>query len=31
MAETVMDDLENLFQGKPVVNRVTRQMLQRMT
>src|SRR5439155_19460533 len=31
MAETVMDDLENFFQGKPVVNRVTRQMLQRMT
>ena len=31
MTETVMDDLENFFQGKPVVNRVTRQMLQRMT
>ena len=31
MASTVLDDLENFFQKKPVKNRVTRAMLQRMT
>ncbi len=31
IATTVMDDLENFFRGKPVKNRVTRAMLQRMT
>jgi phosphoglycerate dehydrogenase-like enzyme len=31
IAATVMDDLENFFSGKPVKNRVTRAMLQRMT
>jgi phosphoglycerate dehydrogenase-like enzyme len=31
MAETVMDDLESFFRGKPVENRVTRGMLERMT
>ena len=31
MADTVMDDLERFFRGKPVKNRVTRAMLGRMT
>ena len=31
IAATVMDDLENFFRGKPVKNRVTKAMLQRMT
>jgi phosphoglycerate dehydrogenase-like enzyme len=31
MASTVLVDLENFFQRKPVKNRVTRAMLQRMT
>lgn len=31
IATTVMDDLENFFCGKPVKNRVTKAMLQRMT
>jgi phosphoglycerate dehydrogenase-like enzyme len=31
MAETVMDDLEKFFRGKPVANLVTRAMLERMT
>jgi phosphoglycerate dehydrogenase-like enzyme len=31
IAATVMDDLENFFSGKPVKNRVTRAMLDRMT
>ena len=31
IATTVMDDLENFFRGKPVKNRVTKAMLQRMT
>jgi phosphoglycerate dehydrogenase-like enzyme len=31
IAETVMNDLENFFAGKPVQNRVTRAMLERMT
>jgi phosphoglycerate dehydrogenase-like enzyme len=31
MASTVLDDLENFFQRKPVKHRVTRAMLQRMT
>jgi phosphoglycerate dehydrogenase-like enzyme len=31
IAATVMNDLENFFSGKPVKNRVTRAMLQRMT
>lgn len=31
MAETVMDDLEKFFRGRPVANRVTRAMLDRMT
>lgn len=31
IATTVMDDLENFFRGKPVKNRVTKTMLQRMT
>jgi len=26
-----MDDLENFFRGKPVKNRVTKAMLERMT
>jgi len=31
IAETVMNDLENFFAGKPVPNHVTRAMLERMT
>jgi hypothetical protein len=31
MAETVLDDLERFFRGKPVRNRVTASMLRRMT
>jgi len=31
IAATVMDDLENFFRGKPVKNRVTKAMLERMT
>src|SRR5271157_116201 len=31
IAEIVMDDLKNFFAGKPVQNRVTRAMLERMT
>jgi len=31
IATTVMDDLENFFRGKPVKNRVTTAMLERMT
>ena len=31
MAEVVINDLENFFRGKPVRNRVTKAMLQRMT
>jgi phosphoglycerate dehydrogenase-like enzyme len=31
IAATVMDDLENFFRGKPVQNRVTKTMLERMT
>jgi phosphoglycerate dehydrogenase-like enzyme len=31
MAEVVVRDLENFFHGKPVSNRVTAAMLQRMT
>src|SRR6266496_3188449 len=31
IATTVMDDLENFFHGKPIKNRVTKAMLQRMT
>jgi phosphoglycerate dehydrogenase-like enzyme len=31
IAETVMNDLENFFAGKPVQNRVTQAMLDRMT
>lgn len=31
MAEVVITDLENFFRGKPVKNRVTKAMLQRMT
>lgn len=31
MAEVVISDLENFFRGKPVRNRVTKAMLQRMT
>lgn len=31
MAEVVITDLENFFRGKPVKNRVTKTMLQRMT
>ena len=31
MAETVLDDLERFFRGKPVRNRVTPSMLRRMT
>jgi phosphoglycerate dehydrogenase-like enzyme len=31
MAGVVMDDLERFFQGKPVTNRVTSSMLERMT
>ena len=31
IAATVMDDLESFFRGKPVKNRVTKAMLQRMT
>ena len=31
MAEVVMDDLENFFRGRPVRNRVTTSMLDRMT
>jgi len=31
IAETVMDDLESFFHGRPVQNRVTKAMLERMT
>lgn len=31
IAETVIDDLEKFFRGKPVQNRVTTEMLERMT